>query len=218
MSTHRSENKLNGMTNTQFTRRAALAVLSLSAAAGAVLTGAADLAAPASAAPLSSGSISSLFPTKLTPSEILASTPWKTTGAVDQNGDRVALDHPGVSNFVGWAYFDADGTYTMYNLDDSPKLKGDWTVNDAGTERWINAKDDAGNVLFQRVVPIVELNKNVFTYRVYPNAGDTSTYFDIIHTKTNHAEPGTDAKGPGSNGSLGNSGRGGYHFNNGNSH
>ncbi len=206
------------MTNNLFTRRAALAVLSLSAAAGAVLVGTADHTGPVSASPVGSGSISSLFPKNMTPSETLASTPWKTTGAVDQNGDRVPLDHPGVANFVGWAYFDADGTYTMYNLDDSPKLKGDWTVNDAGTERWINAKDDAGKVLFQRVVPIVELNKNVFTYRVYPNAGDTTTYFDIIHTKTNHAEPGSDAKGPGSNGSLGNNGRGGYHVNNGNSH
>ncbi|ALG86792.1 hypothetical protein ACH46_10825 [Gordonia phthalatica] len=161
-------------------------------------------------------SIPSPFAQKLTPSQSLASTPWKTTGAVDQNGKRVALDNAGVSNFVGWAYFKADGTYTMYNLDDSPKLKGDWTVNADGSERWINAKDATGKVLFERVVPIVELTKNVFTYRVYPNAADTKTYFDIIHTKTNHVEPGTDAKGPGANGAQGNDGKGGYHFNNGN--
>ncbi|MFE1951523.1 hypothetical protein ACFW9D_13750 [Streptomyces sp. NPDC059524] len=59
-----------------------------------------------------------------------------------------------MSNFVGWAYFDADGTYTMYNLD------------------------------------------------------------DIVHTKTNHVEPGTDGRGPGANGNQG--GNGEYHFNNGN--
>ncbi|REJ07729.1 DUF4822 domain-containing protein [Microbacterium bovistercoris] len=152
----------------------------------------------------------------LTPSETLASTPWKTTSAVDQDGNRVALDNPAVSNFVGWAYFDADGTYTMYNLDDSPKLRGDWTVAADGSSRWINAKDANGNVLFQRTVPITELTKNVFTYRVFPNAGDTSVYYDIVHTKTNHVEPGTDAKGPGVNNGQGGEGNGDYHFNNGN--
>ncbi|EGD56276.1 DUF4822 domain-containing protein [Gordonia neofelifaecis] len=204
------------MTRTTITRRAALAVLSVSAAAGAVLAAGQVSAAPASATPIES--IISRFTDTLTPSQTLASTPWKTTGAVDQDGKRVALDNPGVSNFVGWAYFDADGTYTMYNLDDSPKLKGDWTVNADGSERWINAKDDSGKVLFERVVPIVELNKNVFTYRVYPNAADHSTYFDIVHTKTNHAEPGSDYKGPGAKGNQGGQGKGGYHYNNGNSH
>jgi hypothetical protein len=27
-------------------------------------------------------------------------------------------------------------------------------------------------------------------YRVYPNAGDKSVYFDIIHAPTNHLKPG----------------------------
>ncbi|MVQ41974.1 DUF4822 domain-containing protein [Microbacterium sp. MAH-37] len=153
----------------------------------------------------------------LTPSETLASTPWKTTSALDQDGNRVALDNAAVASFVGWAYFKADGTYTMYNLDDSPKLHGDWTVAPDGSERWINAKDAAGNVLFQRIVPITQLDKNTFTYRVFPNAADTSVYYDIVHTKTNHVEPGTDAKGPGANNGQGNAnGHGNGHFNNGN--
>jgi hypothetical protein len=153
-----------------------------------------------------------------TPSDVLVSTPWKTTSAIDQDGNRVALDNPAVSNFVGWAYFKADGTYTMYNLDDSPKLHGDWTVTPDGSERWINAKNDAGQVLFQRVVPITQLDKNVFTYRIFPNSADTRVYYDIVHTRTNHVEPGTDGRGPGANGDQGGNGNGGYHFNNGNSH
>lgn len=172
--------------------------------------------ATASAAPTAAFSAPSAKQT-LTPSEALASTPWKTTSARDAQGDRVALDDPAVANFVGWAYFKADGTFTMYNLDDSPKMHGDWTVTADGSERWIAAKDANGTVLFQRVVPIVQLDKNVFTYRVFPNAADRTVYYDIVHTRTNHVEPGTDGRGPGANGNNGN-GNGGYHFNNGNAH
>ncbi|MDQ4213950.1 DUF4822 domain-containing protein [Microbacterium sp. ASV81] len=153
----------------------------------------------------------------LTPSETLASTPWKTTSALDAHGDRVALDDPAVSNFVGWAYFKTDGTFTMYNLNNTPKMHGDWSVPADGSSRWIAAKDANGNVLFQRVVPIVQLDKNVFTYRVFPNAADKTVFYDIVHTKTNHVEPGTDGRGPGANGSTA-QGNGDYHFNNGNSH
>ncbi|WP_251446849.1 DUF4822 domain-containing protein [Microbacterium sp. USTB-Y] len=152
----------------------------------------------------------------LTPFETLASTPWKTTSALDAQGRRVALDDPAVKNFVGWAYFKADGTFTMYNLDDSPKMHGDWNVPADGATRWIAAKDANGAVLFERVVPIVELNKNVFTYRVFPNAADTSVYYDIVHTKTNHVEPGTGGRGPGAHGNGHH--KGDHHFNNGNAH
>ncbi|MGN7862269.1 DUF4822 domain-containing protein [Microbacterium sp. 22303] len=168
----------------------------------------------AAAAPTTTASVS-FSKQVLTPSETLASTPWKTTSARDAQGNRVALDNPAVSNFVGWAYFKADGTFTMYNLDNSPKMHGDWSVPADGSSRWIAAKDANGNVLFQRVVPIVELNKNVFTYRVFPNAADQTVYYDIVHTRTNHVEPGTDGRGPGANGN-GTTGNGDYHFNNGN--
>ena len=36
-------------------------------------------------------------------------------------GTNVDLKDPNVVNFVGYAYFKADGTFTMYNLDDSLK-------------------------------------------------------------------------------------------------
>lgn len=191
-------------------RRSALAAATAALAALAIVPTAAAAAAPAAPASASS------FRLAQTPSDVLASTPWKTTGAVDQNGDRVALDDPAVANFVGWAYFKADGTFTMYNLDDSPKMHGDWSVTPDGSSRWIAAKNDAGQVLFQRVVPITQLDKNVFTYRVYPDAADTTVYYDIVHTKTNHVEPGTDGRGPGANGNGHGAGR--HHFNSGNSH
>lgn len=190
------------------TRRSAIAASTVVLAALALIPTTAAAAAPAPASAASARAAQ-------TPSDVLASTPWKTTGAVDQNGNRVALDDPSVANFVGWAYFDADGTFTMYNLDDSPKMHGDWSVTPDGSSRWIAAKNDAGQVLFQRVVPITQLDKNVFTYRVYPNAADTSVFYDIVHTKTNHVEPGTDGRGPGAHG---NGGNGDYHFNNGNNH
>ena len=59
-----------------------------------------------------------------------------------------------VKDFVGYAYFDDDGTFEMYNLDDSPKLQGDWTVSDDGKTRTIVAKDETGKELFTRDVDI----------------------------------------------------------------
>ncbi len=128
-------------------------------------------------------------PKQMTPSEVLASTPWVTSNAKNNAGADVALTDPNVSNFVGFAYFKSNGTFTMYNLDDSPKMHGDWTVSADGKTRTIVAKNDAGAVLFTRVVDITVLTKQEFTYRVYPNNDDKSVYFDIIHTPTNHKEP-----------------------------
>lgn len=125
----------------------------------------------------------------LTPSETLASTPWETTSAKNNTGQNVALTDANVSNFVGFAYFKTNGTFTMYNLDDSPKMKGDWTVSADGKTRTIVAKNDAGAVLFTRVVDITVLTRNEFTYRIYPNASDRTIYYDIIHTPTTHKEP-----------------------------
>jgi hypothetical protein len=196
--------------NASISRRAVIAASSLAIAAAGILPATAAFAAPAAPA---SASVKAQ-----TPSDVLASTPWKTTSAVDQNGRRVALDDAAVSNFVGWAYFIADGTFTMYNLDDSPKMHGDWTVAPDSSSRWIAAKDAAGNVLFTRVVPIVELDKHTFTYRVFPNAADTTVYYDIVHTPTNHVEPGTDGNGPGVHGQGKGNGKSGFHFNNGNQH
>ncbi len=126
---------------------------------------------------------------QLTPSEILASTPWETTNAKNNKGESVVLTDANVSNFVGFAYFKSDGTFTMFNLDNSPKMHGDWTVSADGKTRTIVAKNASGETLFTRVVDITVLTKKEFTYRVYPSANDKTIYFDIIHTPTTHQEP-----------------------------
>ena len=126
---------------------------------------------------------------ELTPSEILSSTAWETTAAQDNNGKNVDLTNSNVSNFVGFAYFKSNGTFTMFNLDDTPKMKGDWSVSADGKTRTIVAKNDAGETLFTRVVDITVLTKKEFTYRIYPNNDDKTVYFDIIHTATDHKEP-----------------------------
>lgn len=126
---------------------------------------------------------------KLTPSEILASTPWETTSAKNNKGENVPLTDANVSNFVGFAYFNANGKFNMFNLDDSPKMQGDWSVSPDGKTRTITAKDNFGKDLFTRVVDITVLTTKEFTYRIYPNANDRTVYYDIIHTPTNHKEP-----------------------------
>ena len=125
----------------------------------------------------------------LTPSEILASTAWETTDAKDNKGNQIALENENVINFVGFAYFKIDGTFTMFNLDDTSKMQGDWSVSPDGKTRTIVAKNNLGDILFTRVVDITVLTKNEFTYRIYPNSNDLSIYYDIIHTPTNHSEP-----------------------------
>ncbi len=124
----------------------------------------------------------------MTPSQILSSTAWETTNAKDSKGNNVALSDANVAMFVGNAYFKADGTFTMFNLDDTYKMHGDWSVPADGKTRTLVAKDFANNIRFERVVDITVLNKNEFTYRIYPNANDKTVYFDIVHTPTKHGE------------------------------
>ncbi|MFM9403191.1 DUF4822 domain-containing protein, partial [Myroides odoratimimus] len=126
---------------------------------------------------------------EMTPSEVLSSTAWETTGAKNNLGQSVSLQDANVSNFVGFAYFKTDGSFTMFNLDDSAKMHGDWSVSADGKTRTIVAKNAAGEVLFTRVVDITVLTKAEFTYRIYPNESDKTVYYDIIHTPTTHKEP-----------------------------
>ncbi|WP_211168043.1 DUF4822 domain-containing protein [Brevibacterium sp. 'Marine'] len=100
------------------------------------------------------------------PSDALASTPWETTSATDTEGNEVGVEDVDVENYVGWAYFKTDRTFTMYNLDDSPKMQGDWTVSDDGKTRTIVSKDESGNEQFTRDSEIITLTDDDFTYRV----------------------------------------------------
>jgi hypothetical protein len=123
------------------------------------------------------------------PAALLAATPWETTGAKDAQGASVPLTDDQVKSFVGFAYFMPDGTFTMFNLDGSPKMHGDWSVSADGKSRTIVAKDDAGQEKFRRDVDIITLTDQEFTYRVYPDAANQAVYFDIVHTPTDHPAP-----------------------------
>ncbi|MFF0455809.1 DUF4822 domain-containing protein [Nocardia africana] len=161
---------------------ATLAAVGLLAACGDQNGTSANPPAPAtSSAPASAGAGS--------PSAVLASTPWETTSARDAQGRPVARTDSAVANYVGFAYFDPDGTFTMYNLDDTPKMHGDWSISPDGRTRTIVAKNAAGQEQFRRVVEIVTLDDATFTYRVHPGPADRATYYDIVHTPTNHPEP-----------------------------
>lgn len=137
------------------------------------------------------------------PSSILSSGAWETTGAKDAEGADVPLTDPRVKDFVGYAYFKDDGTFRMYNLDDSPKLQGDWKLSDDGKTRTIVAKDETGKELFTRDVDIETLTEDEFTYRVYPNESDKTVYFDIVHNPTDHEEPNAAGDAEGDSGEMG---------------
>ncbi|WP_241330981.1 DUF4822 domain-containing protein [Chryseobacterium arthrosphaerae] len=125
-----------------------------------------------------------------TPSQVLSSTPWETTGAKDKNGNSVALTDASVTGYVGFAYFKADGKFAIYGLNDVLRSRGTWSVDAQGKTRTIAALNPDGTTIFTRDVEILVLNKNEFTYRIRPNSADPSVYYDIIHTRTSHAEPG----------------------------
>lgn len=126
---------------------------------------------------------------QMTPSQTLASTPWETTGAKDKNGQSVDLNDASVNGYVGFAYFKGDGSFVIYGLNDAIRSRGTWSVDAMGTRRTITALNPDGTTIFTRDVEILVLNRNEFTYRIRPNAADPSVYYDIIHTRTPHAEP-----------------------------
>jgi len=124
-----------------------------------------------------------------TPSQVLSSTPWETTEAKDKDGNLVALTDPNVSGFVGFSYFKADGNFAIYGLNDVLRSRGTWSVSADGKTRTITALKPDGTTLFTRVVDILVLNQNEFTYRIHTNPNDSSVFYDIKHSKVSHAEP-----------------------------
>ncbi|QIY91024.1 DUF4822 domain-containing protein [Chryseobacterium gallinarum] len=124
-----------------------------------------------------------------TPSQVLSSTPWETTGAKDKNGNNVALTDASVAGYVGFAYFRTNGNFAIYNLNDVLRSMGTWSVDAQGKTRTIASLNPDGTTIFTRDVEILVLNKNEFTYRIRPNTNDQTFYYDIIHTRTSHAEP-----------------------------
>lgn len=153
------------------------------------LTACSDDSSNSSSAPASASASADSSSPEQTPSQVLSAHPWETTAAVDQEGKELPLTDVNVETYVGFAYFNADGTFQMYTLQDQPKMQGDWTVSDDGKTRHIVAKNDDGTVRFERDSEITELTDSTFTYRTYPEQDNKSVYIDIVHTPTDHAQP-----------------------------
>ncbi|MTH45703.1 DUF4822 domain-containing protein [Intestinirhabdus alba] len=106
---------------------------------------------------------------------------WITAEALDQDKKSVSPEDKRVANFFGVAEYYPDGTFKMTTLDGKPKMQGAWSFSDDGKSRSLTAKNDAGDVLFTRVVENVRVTPEEYTYRVYPEQGNKTRYFDIVH-------------------------------------
>ncbi|MBI6542557.1 DUF4822 domain-containing protein [Proteus vulgaris] len=106
---------------------------------------------------------------------------WITTDAIDEKGNKTAADNPQVSNYFGLAEYYPNGTFIMFTPEGKQKMQGDWSMSDDGKIRTLVAKDTEGKTLFTRDVENITVKNDEYTYRIYPNADDRNTYFDIIH-------------------------------------
>ncbi|MEI6948692.1 DUF4822 domain-containing protein [Paraflavisolibacter sp. H34] len=99
----------------------------------------------------------------LSKADILSSTRWKTTVVKDSVGVDVTAANTG---FVGLATYNRNGTYEFFNLDGTPR-------GDSGY--WALTADESKRILYSltrsytRVVDIVELRSNLFTYKTVAN-------------------------------------------------
>lgn len=113
--------------------------------------------------------------------KIMTEKVWITTEAVNEKGDKVPADNEQVSNYFGLAEYYPDGTFIMFTPEGKQKMQGDWSMSNDGKTRTLVAKDKEGKTLFTRDVENITVKDTEYTYRIYPNADDKNTYFDIIH-------------------------------------
>ncbi|AYY80908.1 MULTISPECIES: DUF4822 domain-containing protein [Proteus] len=106
---------------------------------------------------------------------------WVTTDAIDEKGNKTTADNAQVSNYFGLAEYYPNGTFIMFTPEGKQKMQGDWSMSDDGKIRTLVAKDTEGKTLFTRDVENITINNDEYTYRIYPNAEDRNTYFDIVH-------------------------------------
>lgn len=105
---------------------------------------------------------------QMSKAEILSSTRWKSTVVRDSVGIDVTAANQG---FMGLATYNKNGTYEFFNLDGTPRGdNGYWALTVDESKRIINSLTRN----YTRIVDIVELNRNIFTYRVVSN-GKTIT-------------------------------------------
>lgn len=110
------------------------------------------------------------------PSEILSSTRWVTSNAKNEKGENMPLTDPRVASYVGYSSFNINGDFSIFNLDNSLRVSGTWSISADGKTRTLVTP------AFTRTVEITVLTKSEFTYRTYPVNGNRVEYIDIIHT------------------------------------
>lgn len=113
--------------------------------------------------------------------KIMIEKVWVTTDAIDEKGNKTNADNAQVSNYFGLAEYYPNGTFIMFTPEGKQKIQGDWSISDDGKIRTLVAKDTEGKTLFTRDVENITIKNDEYTYRIYPNADDRNTYFDIIH-------------------------------------
>lgn len=106
---------------------------------------------------------------------------WVTTDAIDKKGNKTDAGNAQVSNYFGLAEYYPNGTFIMFTPEGKQKMQGDWSMSDDGKIRTLVAKDTEGKTLFTRDVENITIKNDEYTYRIYPNAEDRNTYFDIVH-------------------------------------
>ncbi len=127
-----------------------------------------------------------------TPGAVLTATPWETTAARNPHGDPIPLTDDNLKPYLGFVYFEPDGTFTMFGLDDAPKTHGDWWLSPDGKTRTVITKNAAGQELSRTDVDVVTLTDKEFIDRVHPDPLlRRNLYFDIVYTPTDHRKPGT---------------------------
>ncbi len=96
---------------------------------------------------------------------ILSSTRWTTTVVRDSAGNDVTAANMG---FVGLADYLPDGNYVFYNMDGTPRGdEGYYFITPNNDKRILVSRTRN----YTRVVDVVKLTREVFTYRVVNGAG-----------------------------------------------
>lgn len=113
--------------------------------------------------------------------QVMVNKKWETTEALDQNKNQIDPKSESVSNFFGLAEYYPNGTFKITTFEGEPKLQGDWSFSNDGKTRTLTAKNDKNEVLFTRIVENVTVTPEEYTYRIYPEKGDETKYFDIVH-------------------------------------
>lgn len=103
---------------------------------------------------------------------ILSSTRWTTTVVRDSVGKDVTAANMG---FVGLADYLTDGNYVFYNMDGTPRGdEGYYFITPKNDKRILVSRTRN----YTRVVDVVKLTREVFTYRVVNGANQT---VDVEH-------------------------------------